>query len=264
LDLKATLDLSTSYIPPGSEVTYYWTLAGDAGEVYTPEKTFTMQDDRHAWKSLSDAQKRVSVHWYDGDQAFGETLRSAASNALDRVEHDIGAGLERPASVWVYASQDDLLDALPKNIPEWVGGKAFPELSLVLADISNDENANDEIKRVIPHELSHLLLYQATHNPYNIPPAWMDEGLAVHNQEWQDPAEEDALREAVEAGKLVPLRALSGSFGADEKEAILSYAESRSAIDFILRDSRYGPEKFARTVAAFRQGVTYDDAMKAG
>src|SRR5207237_818612 len=50
LDLTATLDLSTDYIPPGSEVTYYWTLTSDtAGEAYTPEQTFVMLDDRHAW-----------------------------------------------------------------------------------------------------------------------------------------------------------------------------------------------------------------------
>jgi hypothetical protein len=265
LDLKVTLDLSTGYIPPGAEVVYYWTLSSDTdGDVYTPEKTFIMQDDRHAWQSLADAQKRVSVSWYDGDQQFGEALLTEASQALDRLQHDIGVGLARPASIWIYASQDDLLGALPRSNPEWVGGKAFPELSVVMADIANDTNAGDEIKRIVPHELSHLLLYQATRNPYNQPPAWMDEGLAVHNQETQDPAEEEALRQAAQAGKLVPLKALSGSFSADEQAAVLDYGESRSTLDFILSDNRYGPDKFARTVAAFRKGVTYDEAMNEG
>jgi hypothetical protein len=263
LDVNVSLDLSTHYIPPGSEVQYYWTLTGASESVaYTPSKSFVMSDERYTWKELSDTGRRVTVRWYQGDARFGQSLLNTATGALDRLQKDVGASIERPAGIWVYATQDDLLGALPKNIPEWVGGKAFPGLSLVLAAIVGGDE--DEVKRVIPHELSHLVLYQATRNPYNSPPAWLDEGIAVHNQEVQDPAEEDALKAAVEESRLLPLKSLSGSFGADEESALLAYAESRSAVDFIVADSRYGPEKLARTIAAFRGGVTYDEAFKAG
>jgi hypothetical protein len=265
LDLKLTLDLATHYIPPGTQVSYYWTLTAPSGDtVDTPPKTFRMLDAGYNWQSLTDPKGRVSVHWYEGSSSFGQQMLDTATSALDRLEHDIKAGLDRPANIWVYATQDDLIGALPQNIPEWVGGKAFPELALVLAAIPDDETADSEIKRVIPHELSHLVLYQATRNPYNAPPAWLDEGLAVHNQQSHDPSETAALKQAAEEGKLLPLRALSGSFGADENTALLSYAESRSAVDFIVSDPRFGPEKLARTVAAFKGGVTYDDALKAG
>src|SRR5436190_2776881 len=125
LNTKVTLDLSTNYIPPGAEVAYYWTLEGDAPDkVYTPQKTFIMPDDRHAWKTLTDSQTGVSVHWYQGDQQFGKSLHATAVAALNRLQHDINAKLQRPASIWVYETQDDLLNALPRNIPEWVGGRA--------------------------------------------------------------------------------------------------------------------------------------------
>jgi Peptidase MA superfamily len=265
LDVSTTLDLSIYYIPPGAEVTYYWTLTSPTGEtVDTPSKTFKMLDEGYSWKTLSDPQGRVSVHWYEGGRAFGQSLLDTATGALDRLQHDIGVTIERPAEIWVYSSQDDLLGALPQNIPEWVGGKAFPELALVLASITDDDYADLETRRVIPHELSHLVLYQATRNPYNAPPAWLDEGLAVHNQEAHDPSEEDSLKTAAEQGRLLPIKALSGSFGADQETAILSYAESRSVVDFIVDDPRYGPTKLAKTVAAFKDGVTYDDALEAG
>jgi hypothetical protein len=265
IDSSVTLDLAVYYIPPGSEVSYYWTLTSPDGEIAeTPTKTFRMFDDDFPWKTLSDPQGRVSVHWYEGDNDFGKDLLSTATGALDRLQQDVGAGLDRPADVWVYATQDDLLSALPQNLPEWVGGKAFPGLALVLATIADDEYASLETKRVIPHELSHLVLYQATRNPYNSPPAWLDEGLAVHNQEAHDPAEEEALQAAAEEDRLPPVKALSGSFGADEEAAILSYAQSRSVVDFVLDDPRYGPAKLARTVDAFKEGVTYDDALQAG
>ena len=62
----------------------------------------------------------------------------------------------------------------------------------------------------------------------------------------------------------MPLKTLSGLFAADEDAAQLSYAESRSVVDFIISDPRFGPQKLARTVATFKDGVTYDDALKAG
>lgn len=57
---------------------------------------------------------------------------------------------------------------------------------------------------------------------------------------------------------------LSGSFGGDDVEVTLSYAQSRSAVEFLLRDSRYGPAKFARTVAALRDGVEQEEALQRG
>ncbi len=51
---------------------------------------------------------------------------------------------------------------------------------------------------------------------------------------------------------------------ADEESAMIAYAQSHSAVEFLLTDSRYGPDKLARTVAAFREGVTYDEAFQAG
>lgn len=265
VSVQTTLDLSTHYIPPGTQVVYYWTLTGDTDQpVYTPSQTFTMPDERYHWQSLTDSSKDVSVHWYDGSQTFGRDALNTASEALGRLQTEIRVGLERPASIWIYSTQDDLFGALPLNIPEWVGGQAFPDLSVIMAAIAPDESARAEVKRILPHELSHLVLYQATSNPYNTPPAWMDEGLAVHNEEVQDPAEAQAVKTAAGHGTLIPLKSLSGAFGADSDVIPLSYGESGSVVDFILSDSRYGPDKFARTIASFKEGVTYDDALKAG
>ena len=265
VDTTVTLDLRTDYIPPGAEVAYYWKLTSPTGDsVDTTVKTFQMQDEGFNWRSLTDKGNRVNVHWYDGDAAFGQKLLEIASSALDRLETQIGAGLDRRAEIWVYANGDALFEALPLHQPEWVGGQAYPDLAVVLAAIPNDDSAELEIKRSIPHEISHLVLYQATKNPYNTPPSWLDEGLAVHNQEVSDPFEEEALRKAVDEGTLIPLKALAGSFGADENEAFLSYAESASVVDFILGDSRFGADRLAKTVAAFKRGVTYDDALETG
>ncbi|MEO5954018.1 MAG: peptidase MA family metallohydrolase [Chloroflexia bacterium] len=265
LETSVTLDLRTSYIPPGSQLTYYWKLTSPTGEtIDTPAKTLEIDDDGYAWRTLTDPAKRVRVHWYSGSSSFGQKLLTSASGALDKLESQINAGLPRQAEIWIYANGDDLFDALPLHQPEWVGGQAYPAVGVVLASIADDEIADLEIKRTIPHEISHLVLYQAAKNPYNVPPAWLDEGLAVHNQGTPNLGSAQALQEAAQGGWLVPIKALSGSFGADEEEALLAYAESGSVVDFILSDPRYGPDKLAATVAEFKKGVTYDEALKTG
>jgi len=269
-DIKVTLDLSTHYMPPGVDVEYYWTLFDAAGGTTdTSVKTFKLLDKRYSWQTLTDARTGVSVHWYpvkwqEGGSPFGRRLLDTSSQAVERLQSEIGASLDRPADIWVYSTQEELASALFEFNPEWVGAQAFPDLGLILAGIADDEAAEDETKRLLPHELSHLVLYQATRNPYNSPPAWLDEGIAVHNQEVRYPDEDAALREAASEGRLVPLKALSGSFGADEEASLLSYAQAGSVIDFVLEDSRYGKQKLARTISAFREGVTYDEALQAG
>ncbi|HUP28419.1 MAG TPA: peptidase MA family metallohydrolase [Chloroflexia bacterium] len=269
-EISTNLDLSTHYMPPGAEIEYYWSLEDASGAAAeTPKKTFKLLDERYSWQTLTDPGNRVSVHWYtvswqEGGSKFGQSILDTATQALDRLQRDIGATLDRPANIWVYANQEDLASALFQNNPEWVGGQAFPDLALVVVDIADDVDAPDETRRMVPHELSHLVLYQATRNPYNSPPAWLDEGMAVHNQGVRYPDEEAALREAASDGRILPLKALSGSFGADEETTRLSYAQAGSVADFILSDSRYGPKKLARTIAAFQKGVTYDEALETG
>ena len=269
-DIRVTLDLSTHYMPPGVEVEYYWSLFDDAGGTTdTAVKTFKLLDERYSWQTLTDDKNGVSVHWYtvrfqEGGSPFGKRLLETSSQALGRLEREIGASLERPADIWVYATQEELASALFEFNPEWVGAQAFPDLGLVLAAIADDDTAENEIGRLLPHELSHLVLYQATRNPYNSPPTWLEEGIAVHNQDVRYPDEEAALREAASEGRLVPLRALSSPFGADEETSVLSYAQVGSVIDFVVEDERYGPQKLSRTISAFQGGVTYDEALQSG
>ena len=68
------------------------------------------------------------------------------------------------------------------------------------------EGGTREVGRVIPHEVSHQLLYQATKNPFNSPPTWLDEGLAVSNQESGNEDSPALLKDATEKGHLFSIR----------------------------------------------------------
>jgi hypothetical protein len=252
------LDAQAEFYAPGSEFHYYWTATDAADNVVdSPEQVFTYQDDRFDWHEVS--TERVAVYWYEGGTSFGQAILDAASRALERLEKDAGVTAQRQIRIYLYANQDDFRAALGPNAREWIGGQVWPHLALVVACIAPEE-LQFESGRTIPHEISHVVLYQATHNPYAGPPTWLDEGLAVHNQEVPDEEYPLLVEEAAREGRLIPLRALSAPFPSDPDLAVLSYAESNSIVEFIL--DRYGPEGLSALVKVFATGETAEGGVQ--
>jgi hypothetical protein len=260
VSLTADVDGQIDYIPPGVTIDYYWTLEDSAGHRFdTPSTPIRYDDTRLPWKTRNGLS--YHIHWHGEREAFANQLEAAAQAGLTHLFEQTGLTLTVPAEIWVYGSDEELRGALPPGEPEWVGGKAFPEFGVILALIADDDQAASEAKRVLPHELAHLVVYRATHNPYNTPPVWLDEGLAVNNQQDGDPFLAQVLAQAARANALLPLRTLESGFPADPDQAVLSYAESAGAVRFLL--DRYGAQRVNTLLRSFQGGVTYDDALAA-
>lgn len=264
------LELYDYYMPPDTEIAYRWKLYSPTGAfAITPQQTFTMTDGRFEWKSITDEAGRIQVHWYAGANDFGSEVLAVATRALDRLEATIGLTLDTPARLWVYADEFDWMPAQPYDTPEWAGGRAYPEWSLTMLNISEGIMRDKNIRRAVPHELSHLAFYQATHNPRNsgeLPPSWLDEGIAMWGQENLDPNKDlRPVRLAATEGTLIPLEEMERTFAEAEDLGTvdLAYAQSRSVVEFLLTDSRYGREKLARLFEAFRTQPDSESALQA-
>ncbi|MCL5959612.1 MAG: peptidase MA family metallohydrolase [Chloroflexi bacterium] len=259
VETEYVLDTQVNYLPPGAELTYYWTLGdGQANNIESPPQSVTYHDQRFRWNELN--QSKVTVYWYQGNADFGQQVLQAALRTLDRLGKETGAKVQDPIKIYIYGNRDDFYSALPPNSTEWIGGQSFSNLSLICAQIAPGSGDVSEIKRTIPHEMSHIVIHQATENPYNGPPLWLDEGLAVHYQEEQTDNFDSILNQAAKQADLIPLSALASNFPTDRDRAILSYAESYNVVEFILK--RYGSEKMSALVSSFKQGVTYDEALQ--
>jgi hypothetical protein len=259
-DVKIDYRLNTQqeFIPPGLAVTYSWQLEDEAGKRFvTADQSFVYDDTRFHWNSIK--QGHISVFWYDGGQDFGQLLMGSAQRTVQRLDKEIGATISKDVKVLVYANNGDFSGALPPNSAEWIGGQAYPQLNLVMLTVAPDSGAEQEIGRMMPHELTHVVFNQATDNPYNGPPSWLDEGLATYMQEQKDDRFPSVLEQAAKDGTLIPIRALNSSFPADPDRAILSYAESGSVVEYLVKN--YGRDSLLRLIAVFREGVTYDDAI---
>jgi hypothetical protein len=114
-----------------------------------------------------------------------------------------------------------------------------------------------------PHELTHLVIHQATDNPFGDIPRWLDEGLAVYmsgelDAPWR--GYRDMVVRSARQDKLMTLQTLSSSFPADPEQAGLAYAESGSVVEFIIK--HYGQKAMAHLLEIFSKGALYDDALE--
>jgi hypothetical protein len=249
-------DTQGNSLPPGAEVQYSWRIEDAAGhKLETPWKTVQFNDNRYPWKSLTEGN--ISLFWYDGDQSFAQELMDSASEALNKLAQDTGAHLEQAVDIYIYASSQDLRGALifPQ---EWTGGLTFPGYGIIIIGIAPDNLGWG--KGAMAHELAHLVTYQMTSNPYSDIPTWLSEGLSMYAEGFLDPTFESLLDKAISEDKLFSVQTLSSNFPADPEGARLSYAESYSLIQFLIR--HYGQEKMLSLLSTFKQGSTYDNALE--
>jgi hypothetical protein len=259
IEVTHAVDFQLNYQPAGVDIFYRWRLIDEQGNVHdTDEKSVTWYDARFTW----DMQKSqdVEVYAYNRNEAFNKLILDRAQQAVDELRVEYGVDQVTAIRIWIYNSGKDFAGSQQGNSSEWIAGTAYQNLHLILATIP--EGNKSEIGRIIPHEISHQILFQATRNPFNITPTWFDEGLAVNHQ---DNGNEDfpaMVRDAAERGQLFSIRALNSNFPYDASETALAYAESSSIVTFIV--DRFGEEKLKAVVDAYREGVSHDEAFRIG
>jgi hypothetical protein len=252
-------DKPENYQPPGAEMEYWWKIVDAQGnELRTERETLLYLDDRYEWQTLQD--DRLTLYWYQGDDSFGQALFARANEALDTLATDIGITLEDPIKIFIYANQRDLLGAIRASSQEWTGGQAFTEYGVVVIGVHPSQLSWG--LNAMTHEMSHLVIHQATENPFSGLPRWLDEGIAVYNEN-RDQLDDDfrgTFERAVRNNQLMTLRSLSSPFPADPLAANLAYGQSGAVVKYII--DTYGPAKMAELLAIFAEGALYDEALE--
>ncbi len=247
----------TGGLPPGSSVAYWWTLTDAEGSrVKTDISRVGIEDNRYDWHSLTEG--KVTLHWYKGDDYFSSELMAATQEALVRLAEDTGAELEKPVNIYIYASSQDLRGSMiyPQ---EWTGGVAFTRYGIIAIGIAPNINELNWGRRVIAHELTHLVIHQMTFNPYSDLPTWLDEGLAMTSEGELGLTFTSVLHKAKAENQLISVQSLSSPFSAYAEESSLAYAQSYSLVEYLL--DVYGRQKMFKLLNTFKQGSGYDEAL---
>jgi hypothetical protein len=255
-----TWDMANASLPPGAEVTYWWMIKdADGNMVETSPEIMHFADSRYAWQSLNGTIPQggaLALFWYTGSDSLARELMDACQEGLARLTQDIGTYPERPIKIYIYASDSDLKGAMISS-QEWTGGVAFIDFGIIAISISPSEL--DWGKKAVVHELTHLVVHQATFSPYGQLPLWLDEGLAMYNEGELDLDFRSCLEEAILNDRLISVRSLCSPFSAYSEKACLSYAQSYSIVEYLL--DNYGQDKMLDLLALLKQGNTYDEAL---
>ena len=253
-------DMRNVGLPSGAEVIYWWMIEdADGNRFETSPDIMNFDDDRYLWQSLTSTAPQgseMSLFWYEGSDSFARELMDTCEEGLARLTQDIGTYPERSINIYIYASDNDLKGAMifPQ---EWTGGVAFTAFSTIAIGISPSEL--DWGKRALVHELTHLVVHQATFSPYGQLPLWLDEGLAMYNEGELDPVLRSYLEEAILEDELISVRSLCSPFSAYSEKAGLSYAQSYSLVEYLL--DNYGQDSMLDLLTIFKQGSAYDEAL---
>ncbi len=242
-------------LPSGSNVEYWWVVEDAGGErIETAPIQVQFDDTRYPWRGLDEGM--VTIYWYEGEEPFAQELMITAQQVLNRLTEDTGAHLEKPVNIYIYASARDLQGAMifPQ---EWTGGVAFTRYGVIAIGIAPDSLSWG--RRAMAHELAHLVIHQVTFNPYGDLPTWLSEGLAMYAEGELEPGYTALLDKSIAEGSLISVRSLSSPFSAYAEEALLSYAQSYSLVEFLT--SSYGADKMLGLLNIFEQGSGYDGAL---
>ena len=242
-------------LPPGAQIWWRWRFT-DANnqETVSDQRTVTWLDSTHGWQTLT--QGDIRLHWYQNSQSFAQDLLNTAYNGLARVEADAGLSTDQPIDLYIYASTQDMKDAILYE-PSWTGGEAFPEHNIVIIGIGPSDLTWG--RRAVVHELTHVLVGHLTFTCLGGLPTWLNEGLAVYSEGDLEPASRSQLDAAIHDDTLLSVRSLSGQFSEVADKANLSYSESYSIVKFLL-DS-YGRTQMTALLLALRDGNTPDEAL---
>ncbi len=256
MQVSATLDLQAQFVPSGVSIEYWWRVVDQGVTIAesVPERTEWF-DTRWEWQVQQTDQ--VRVHRYAHDEAFVQEIVDSAQATVTELEQRYALPRSEPLDIWVYPSAEDFRGAQQPNSRESIAGASYPGYYLIVAVVPDGSTA--ELGRVVLHEVSHQVLYQATANPFTYPPLWFDEGMATHFQVGGTDGYMDLVISAHQDDELFDVFSLDASFPFQPAQATLAYATSWSIVEFI--EVTYGDEGISDLIAAFATGAPYDEAL---
>lgn len=189
---------------------------------------------------------------YDGgvNEPLGSAVIKALSEAHAEYARRLGSSPADPITV-VLQTGTRLTEA---GVPDWAEGVNDGEIRVPVQGL---EAPTPHLVRVLRHELAHSFIAARTGGNC---PTWLQEGVSQW-LEGGDPAREDArLAKAAREGRLLSLVTLEGPFDSlSEPDAELAYAQSLSAVGFILKRSREAG--LVRLLAALGDRLPSEEAL---
>ncbi|MFQ5616911.1 MAG: peptidase MA family metallohydrolase [Anaerolineales bacterium] len=245
-------DVTGRYVQVFSTVEYWFRVTLEGGEVQTSETfSFFYGDNRFVWQTLEGPPFRV--HWYEGDVSFAQFVLDTARLGVVQSARILDAEPPANVDIYAYANLDDYQLARGLMGPLWAGGHADPKVGLIVVSLPDGVGQQLNVERKIPHEVAHIMLYQAAGEGFWNLPTWLNEGFASMMELNPNPDYHFLLATGFENDVLLPLSVLCAPFPRDASGAVLSYAESTAFVRYL--EQTYGPAGVRALVREYGGGA---------
>ncbi|MEX1294772.1 MAG: peptidase MA family metallohydrolase [Candidatus Limnocylindrales bacterium] len=247
------------HIVPNTSWEFRFRVVTEAGAVEGPTGTHRLLDERFEWDVLEG--ERVNVWTYEGGDRFARDALKIAETAMADAADLLGVGDIEPVDFLLYTDTREFREAMGPATRENIGGQAHPRIRTLFGLIEPRQIDSDWADELITHELAHLVFHEAVDNPYQYPPRWLNEGLAVYLSKGYTDEDRREVRGAAGGGTIIPLEGLGGQFPTRPGRQSLAYAVSISAVDYFV--DTYGQDQLVELINAFGAGSGLEGAFLA-
>ncbi len=247
-------------LPAFASISYdYQFILGSGEIVESPDYEFTYLDNRYNWQEL--IEEPFKIYWYEGEITLAqEVLDAALQGQTKALEMLMQPPDSQPIVIFIYGSDEELQSSLAVIGQSWVSGYADPARSSVVVALPTAVSQPLEIQRLIPHEISHILLYRFMGAEFSYLPAWLNEGFASQMEIYSLPEYDLVLERAYGDRDLIPFLHLCQAFPTDPELALLAYAQSDALVEYIQRE--YGLPGLQSLIYAYDQGVSCERGVE--
>jgi hypothetical protein len=203
---------------------------------------------------------RVRVSWHEGGESFAQGALDIAETALDDAAALLGVTDVEPLDFIIYSDPRLFREAMGPATRENVGGQAHPSIRTLFGLIEPRQIDSDWVEELVVHELTHLVFDEAVDNPYQYPPRWLNEGLAVYLSKGYGGGDRNQVERAAGSDTIIPLQGLVGQFPTRPQRIGLAYAESVAAVDYFVET--YGQDKLVELITSFADGTGLEGAFE--
>ena len=254
--VQTSFQIKTSgahYIPPGTDLVYYYKITNDNGDTLKTEKfTLEYKDPKYNWTKLRQGNLEILYH---------DLPHEKVHKILDNVDPQLQAakklfGLQeiQLLKAVIVNGRNEAERSFPHLSDKATRGHIFGGFAFDNHNLFISQGLN---RNTIAHEITHLLLGQAIYSPMARVPAWLNEGLAMHF-EIDSRSRTYRIEKLAHQGRLLKLRAM-GAIPGKPNDIDIFYAQSWSLVDFMIRT--YGEDRMYNLVAAINRGHKIEDAI---
>jgi hypothetical protein len=260
-NLSAQVDLGEYPLAGFSNIEYWYQVNTPDGDTFSSTQySLNYTDNRFQWRSL--AGEPFTIHWYQGDLAFGEEVLNVSLESLRGIQELLAVFFPQNLDIYVYDSVQALQAALPSGGQDWLAGHADPVEGIILVSLPTGPDQRLEMERQIPHELMHVGLNYTDSHAYSNLPAWLNEGLASLVELYPNPEYQALIDKAFQSDQLMPFGSLCYSFPNDSQRGLLAYAQSASFTQYLY--DQFGEPGFNRLMAAYASGMDCESGIESG